>query len=193
MQCGLPSETHVTDERGRDVGCSEDRLAHVDPHAPHPLALDLEVQTKNAPARFDRERRLPDQAVVVDVFGDATNAVAAHFRFRAVGVEHPHPGVGRLGRENQDQAVAADAEVTVGDGPRQRGGIGRNRLVETADVDVVVARPVHLGESHPNTAPRKSRKKTRGRPTRLRTGEVALQGDSPFSSNENRDSPLAGP
>ena len=83
-------------------------------------------------------------AVVEHILGDAANAVAAHLAFGAVGVEHPHSGVGPLGGHDQDQAVAADAEVAVADGPRQRGRVVRGRLVERADIHVIVADPCIL-------------------------------------------------
>ena len=59
--------------------------------------------------------RLGGNAVVVDILGHAADAVAAHLAFAAVGVEHPHPGVGPFRRADQDQAVAADAEVPIAD------------------------------------------------------------------------------
>ena len=69
---------------------------------------------------------LPGQAVVVDVLGHAADAVAAHLRLGAVGVEHPHPRVGPLRGHDQDQAVGADAEMPVADRHRQPRGIGRS-------------------------------------------------------------------
>ena len=83
-------------------------------------AFDFEVEREDAAAGLDRQLLLGGDAVVVDVLGDAADAVAAHLAFGAVGVEHPHPGIGPLGGHDQDQAVAADAEVAVADGARQR-------------------------------------------------------------------------
>ena len=91
---------------------------------------------------------LASQAVVVDVLGDATDAVAAHLRLGAVGIEHLHPGVGRLGGEDEDQAVAADAEVAIAHAAGEFGRVGWGGLGEAIDVDVVVSGPVHLGEAH---------------------------------------------
>ena len=41
----------------------------------------------------------------------AAQAVSAHLRFAAIGVEHPHPRIGLLGRADQDQPIRADALV----------------------------------------------------------------------------------
>ena len=115
---------------------------------------DLEVQGQHAPPGLDGDAVLPRQAVVVEVLGHAPDAVAAHLALGAVGIEHPHPGVGPFRGHDEDQAVGADAEVPVADGHRQAGGIGRGRLPEGLDVDVVVADPVHLGEFHRKFDPR---------------------------------------
>ena len=94
------------------------------------------------------KRRAARDAVVVNVFRHAADAVAAHFRLGAVGVVHPHSGVGLIARADQDQPVAADAEMPVGNPPGQRGRIGGKRFRETVDVHVVVAGSVHFGEVH---------------------------------------------
>ena len=84
---------------------------------------DLEVEREDAPAGLDRHLFFAGQAMIVEVLGDAADAVAAHLAFGAVGVEHPHPGVGPLGRHDQDQAVAADPEMAIADrhAPAARG------------------------------------------------------------------------
>ena len=86
--------------------------------------------------------------MIVDVLGHAADAVAAHFRFAAVGVEHPHPGRGDRRRANQDQPVAAHAKMPIRDAPGQLGRVVRQRLMKAIDVNVVVANAVHLGETH---------------------------------------------
>src|SRR5439155_25556809 len=107
----------------RDLGRLQDRLAHVHADALYLALFDLQVKRQDAAARFDRQPRLGGDAVVVDVLGHAADAVAAHLRFAAVGVEHAHAGVGALRRADEDQAVAADAEMAVADDPAQGGGI----------------------------------------------------------------------
>ena len=68
--------------------------------------------------------RFSADAVIVDELGHAANAVAAHLRFAAVGVEHAHAGVGRSDGTDQDQPIAADAEMPVADCLRQAGRVG---------------------------------------------------------------------
>ena len=50
------------------------------------------------------KRRFLGDAVVVDILRHAAHAVAAHFRFAAVGVEHPHPGIGYCRRGKSESA-----------------------------------------------------------------------------------------
>ena len=136
----------IAGQGGGDSLGRQDRLAHIDAHPPDHAVADFQFDRQHAAAGLDPQRRILAQPVVVDVLGDAADAVAAHFRLGAVGVEHPHPGVGPLAGTNEDQAVAADAEMAVGDSPRQFGGLLGHRFGEAIDVDVVVARPLHLRE-----------------------------------------------
>ena len=45
------------------------------------------------------------QTAVMDIFPDASGCIAAHFRFASVRIEHPHPEVRLLIRQNQHQSV----------------------------------------------------------------------------------------
>ena len=121
---------------------------HVDPHARDLAVGQFEVEDEHAAPGFDLQPVLPGDAMIVDVFGDAPHAVAAHFRFAAVGVEHPHAGIGLFGRADQNQPVRADPLVPVGNGDRQPRNVSRDGFREAIDVDVVISRPVHLGEFH---------------------------------------------
>ena len=113
---------------------------------------DRQTQFEDAAGRFDSQRFFFGDAVVVDVFRHATNAVAAHLGLAAVGVEHPHAGVGDRGGMNQDQPVGADAFVPIADGDRQPRQIGGEEFLEGVDIDIVIARTVHFGESHEPTS-----------------------------------------
>ena len=66
-----------------------------------------------------------DKFVVVGIFCDAADAVAAHLRFGAVGIEHPHSDVGTFRRADEYQAIGADAEMAVADGLGER-AMGRS-------------------------------------------------------------------
>jgi hypothetical protein len=85
------------------------------------------------------------------VDGDASNAIAAHLRDRAVGVEDTHPDVAvrSSGRQDEQNAVRADAEPTVaqGDGALRRD----DSLVVRVDDDEVVAQPLVLEKLHGET------------------------------------------
>src|SRR5262245_49171752 len=86
--------------------------------------------------------------MIVEVFCHTANAVAAHLRLAAVGVEHTHAGVRLFRRTNQDQAIGADAEMPIADGAAQRSRIARRRSTKAIDVDIVVAAALHFGETH---------------------------------------------
>ena len=144
MQCGLPIETQVTQasavaEVKLDVGrrVAEDRpdcraaswgcAAARGSARPYRrargatcLAGDSSSSVRMPRPVSIRSVFLAADAMVVDILGHAADAVAAHLRLGAVGVEHPHPGVGHLAGADQNQSVAADAEMPVGHPPGQR-------------------------------------------------------------------------
>src|SRR5260370_10413724 len=86
--------------------------------------------------------------MVIQEFGDTADAVSAHLGLAAVGVEHAHTGIRLVRRADQDQAVRADAEMAIADGTAKSCRIMRNRVAKAIDIDIVVARPMHLGETH---------------------------------------------
>src|SRR5262249_28159403 len=79
---------------------------------------------------------------------EAAQAVAAHLRLAAVGVEHAHAGVGPFGGADEDEAVGADPEMTITHHLAELGRIFRRRVVDAIDVEVIVAEAVHLHEFH---------------------------------------------
>src|SRR5947207_2968732 len=86
--------------------------------------------------------------MVINIFGNAAQAVAAHLRLATVGVEHAHAGVGFLRRANQDQTIRPDSEMTVAHCPAQSGRIAGHGVPETIQIDVVVPGALHFGEAH---------------------------------------------
>lgn len=82
------------------------------------------------------------------VFGDAADAVAAHFAFAAIVVEHPHPRVRDIAGQDQDQPVSADTEAAMRNPLRQFSGVSGNRLVKARHVHVVVASAMHFAKSN---------------------------------------------
>src|SRR6185312_13804954 len=97
---------------------------------------------------FDGQRRFADKAVIVDIFRHTANAIAAHFRLAAVGVIHAHARVGLVGGTYKDESIGTDAEMAVADGPAEAGRIVRHGVREAIDIDVIVAAPLHFGETH---------------------------------------------
>ena len=96
-----------------DALAFQDGLAHVDAHAVERAVLEDEARHEDAGARLDREFFLACEVFGVDDAGEAADAVAAHFGFAAVRIEDLHPEIGCVRRQDEDQAVGADAVVTV--------------------------------------------------------------------------------
>ena len=113
-----------------------------------PVVLHVEIDGQHAAAGLDRQSRLAGNAVVVHVLRHAAQPVAAHLGLGAVGVEHPHPGVGQLRLADEDEPVGADAEVPIADGAGECRQVGGHGVADAIDVHVIVADPVHLGEPH---------------------------------------------
>ncbi len=142
-------------KRHRDFAGGENRPAHVDPHASHLAGRSLfefDVERQHAVAGFDPQRFLAGQAMIKNIFGHAADSVAAHFRFRSVGVEHPHPRIGNFRGADQNQSVAADTEMPIGNLARQSGRVVGHFLLEAIDIHIVVAQALHLGEPHRSTS-----------------------------------------
>ena len=80
----------------------------------------------------------------------AARAVAALLHLAAVGVEDAvgEVGLGPAGRFEQQQLIAADAEVPVGQCAHLRGRQA-DRLAHAVDDHKVIAQTVHLGEPQP--------------------------------------------
>ena len=108
----------------------------------HALA-PASVSTLTLPSRWPAGAR--------DVDSDASDAVAAHLRDRAVGVDDAHADVAvRLsGGQDEENAVGADAEPAIAKGD---GALGRDDcLVLRVDDDEVVAQPLVLEKLHGKT------------------------------------------
>lgn len=122
------------------------RASHVDGHTfDEVVVAGLHLQDFDSCQSFEGELLLVGQMVVVAIFGHTAGGIAAHLGFAAVGIEHAHTEVAGLRGENQHQSVASDAEVAVGDEAGEGCWI-RHLLLESVDVDIVVATSVHLGE-----------------------------------------------
>ena len=139
-----------------DLPAFEPWAAHVDRGAVDAsVAAELDGDREHAGAGLDADDVAGGESVVPDVLGHAAHAVAAHLGLAAVGIEHPHAGVGDFRGADEDQSVRADPEVAVGDLAGDPGGVV-DLLAEEVDVDVVVPQAFHLGEAHPATRPRRT-------------------------------------
>ena len=121
--------------------------AHIDAGSADGAVLAEELEREHTGKRLNGDRLDVggDHALFDGVLREAADAVPAHLRLGAVGVEHAHTQVGHVGGEGEDEAVAADPEVAITD-LASDGGPVPFRL--GADVDVVVAESVHLGHAH---------------------------------------------
>ena len=118
-----------------DVAGGETGLAHIHGNGFHLAAFRMETEKADARQRLDAYAFLAGQAVVVDVLAHAADAVAAHFRFAAVAVEHAHPDV-RDGRgQNEDETIRSDAAMAVADRDCQplQGGVPGGQGVQEGD------------------------------------------------------------
>ena len=111
-------------------------------------AVAEDLQREDAGAGLDVEAAAlrPDEAPLDGVLRQAADAVAAHLGLGAVGVEDAHSYRCLVGRQDEQDAVGADAEVTVahGDGESRPVALVALRF----DEDEVVAGAVHLYEAH---------------------------------------------
>ncbi len=124
------------------------RLAHI--HRDH-VRVFRNFKPSYARPGFHRRIRPGDQPARQGIASHAAYAVAAHFRFTAVAVEHAHSDI-RDGRgQNEDEAIRADATMTIADRgcqPFQGGVPGGQGGGEAVHVDIVVAEAVHFDEVH---------------------------------------------
>jgi hypothetical protein len=83
--------------------------------------------------------------VFVNVLGETTNAVAAHFHLAAVGVVNLHLEVGDLRSMNCQQLIRADAETTIAKAASDGAQI-RDIVFQAIDKNKIIAAAMHLGE-----------------------------------------------
>ncbi len=127
--------------RKRNILPVERRAAHIDRHAAVAVALAIEHAGDALERDFGLSGLLHQQR------GGAAGAVAAGAGFRTVAVQEGEAVVRQAGGRwrDDDELVAADAPVAVGD-PRCRPGAGRRRAVPQVQHHEVVAGSVHLHE-----------------------------------------------
>ena len=100
---------------------------------------------------LDAEGLVAGPATVPGVAGGAPDGVAAHFGLAAIGIKNAHGEIGALGGKEQDQAIAADAEVPVADTAGEQMGVG-DGLAAAIDEDVIVAAALHFEKTEHGVA-----------------------------------------
>ena len=110
-----------------------------------------ELQGEHACQSLDLDGGLLRHPTVIDILGQATNAVATHLRLTTVCVEHAHAKIGMGRGQDQDQAIRANTKVSVTDRPRHLRRMV-DLLLEAIDIDIVIPYAVHFGEFHARTS-----------------------------------------
>ena len=93
---------------------------HIDRDLCHLPILDGKRQMFHARKRVHVDLPLVGQTVVEHVLSHAANAVAAHLRTRAIGVEHLHEEIRLHRRAYEDEPIRSDAEMAVAHQARKR-------------------------------------------------------------------------
>ncbi len=130
----------------RDTLGLEAWRAHVDGDGVgEAVEAGVDLYGLNAAEGFDTYGVAADEAVVVDIFCDATYAVAAHLGLGAVGIEYAHAAVGAIAGHDGYDTVGAYAGVSAAD---LAGEVGKivERALHAVDIYEVVAEAVHLHE-----------------------------------------------
>ena len=123
----------------------EFRGAHVCRYGGDLVAYGIDLQMMDLAAHLDIHLALVDDAGIIEELAYAAERVAAHAARSSVHVVDPGLCVSAVGAEYEDDAVAADAVVSVGQLYRQALGTA-DLAVEAVEVDVVVPTSLHLGE-----------------------------------------------
>ena len=144
----LPRHLNGFRKFGRQKGSSH---IHRQSLCLHTALLLLLVQDQGPETGIRLHRQglpvLRNQAMVVDVFSHAANAVAAHSSLGTVGIVHLHPTVRLVGRTNQDQAVPADAEAAVADQTGYLIGMV-HFLLKAVHIDIIISDALHFCKFH---------------------------------------------
>ena len=94
---------------------------------------------------------MADPAADPGVAGGSPDGEAAHFGLAANGNKNAHGEIGALGGKEQDQAIAADAEVPVADTAGEQMGVG-DGLAAAIDEDVIIAAALHFEKTEHGVA-----------------------------------------
>ena len=135
----------ITREIDRDLRGHELRFAHIDRDSGNFAVFDMHAADLDAAFCLDMQNVFLRDAAVVDILCNAADTVAAHHALTAVEVIHAHSRIGRIGRANVDDAVAADAGVAVGKIDCEL-GVVLNIILEAVNIHVIICTAVHFGK-----------------------------------------------
>ena len=121
------------------------RFSHIDRRLRHFPVTDLHADRLDSSQRLDSHGGFVCQAVVIDIFGDTADPVAAHLTFGAVHIVHGHTEIRLFRRADKDQAVTADPEMITAHVDRHRLRV-RNGGFRTIHIDIIIAATVHFGK-----------------------------------------------
>ena len=107
--------------------------------------LHLHFHSFDTGQGFDGNRVLIRQALVINKFCHATNAITAHFAFGAVSIEHAHFEISDIGFANANQSVTANAKTTMADVFGNRFRMWQ-LFLSAVHIYVIVASAVHFRE-----------------------------------------------
>ncbi len=97
------------------------------------------------PLRFQSDVCLSYHMVVVQIFGDASDGIAAHFPLAAIQIKHPHFRIRNFRWADRYDAVPAHAGMPVGKENREE--FRRlDFLLKAVNVDIVIRATVHLSK-----------------------------------------------
>ena len=132
-------------ERNRYGGCREIGRTHIDGDRRNETAACIEMQSADARAGLNGHVAARHNAVIVEIFTDAAERVARNVALGAVAVEDAHCSVGAVAVLDEHDAEAAYSAMAVAELDAKRLG-AEDAAVEILDIDIVVARCLHLRE-----------------------------------------------
>src|SRR5262249_17869105 len=130
-------------------------MAHLDGHLVHAPPDEVAHGFHHAALRLDPHRRLLETAALPQVLREDAKPVAGLLGLAPVRVEDAEPDVGNARAGPEQDPVRADAPVAMAD-PANRRRPERKSDVALLHDEVVIAKPVSLGEPCHGACPRLS-------------------------------------
>ena len=125
----------------------EHRRAHLRAHRAHAAIFQQHLRSAQAAAGFHHHGSRRCAARFIEIARRAAQAVSAHFRLAAIGVENAHARVRLVRGADQNQSIRAHAIV------RPRNAHGQRRRVahllrKRVHINIIVPQALHFDEFH---------------------------------------------